>query len=244
MFGDGSLSRTEGSILITITGNKVDDENYLLGHVRPLFLKVFDIELTSRYRPDENTMDLYRHSKRIASTLHSWGMPLGLKKLESLTPKTEVAAIPFIKGIFDTDGSVYRKYGPYAQIQFKTVSKSLMRFVRDHLEALGFHPTRLRPDETKFRFSLSRQSEVDAFFRIVSPMNPKHLRRLKRIRRPELPAANGQTPSHARFYSENFPLVDLVGSGQELMAGPVRGRSLARDDTEHGNRCKNVVGSA
>ena len=184
MFGDGCLSRTDRSVQITITGNKIDDENYLLGHVRPLFLKVFDLELTSRYRHGENTMDLYRHSKKIASFLHSWGMPFGLKKLEDLRPKLEVAPDAFIRGVFDTDGSVYRKYGPYAQVQFKMVSKTLMNFIREHLLTLNFHPTHIRPDETKHRFLLSRQNEVDTFFTIVSPKNPKHLERLRRIRHP------------------------------------------------------------
>src|SRR3989442_14668894 len=116
LFGDGCLSRTERSVLITITGNKVDDEKYLLGHIRSLFLKVFDLELTSRYRHDENTMDLYRHSKKIASVLHSWGMPFGLKKLEDLIPKTEAIPRGVIRVVFDTDGAGYRKYSPYAQI--------------------------------------------------------------------------------------------------------------------------------
>jgi intein/homing endonuclease len=186
LFGDGCLSRTERSVLITITGNKVDDENYLLGRVRTLFLKVFDLELTSRYRRGENTMDLYRHSKKVASILHSWGMPFGLKKLEALRPYQEVIPSAFIRGMFDTDGSVYRKYGPYAQIQFKAVSSSLMSFIRELLVELGFHPTRLRPDESKYRFSLCRQNEVDKFFRLLSPANPKHLQRLERIRHPDL----------------------------------------------------------
>lgn len=186
MFGDGSLSRTERSVQIAITGNKIDDKNYLLGHVRSLFLKVFDLELTSRYRHGENTMDLYRHFKRVAFTLHSWGMPFGLKKLEDLRPKLEVIPKAFIRGVFDTDGSVYRKYGPYAQIQFKMVSKKLMSFIREHLVALRFHPTRIRPDETKHRFLLCRQMEVDTFFSMVSPKNPKHLERLRRIRHPDL----------------------------------------------------------
>ena len=82
-------------------------------------------------------MDLYRHSKKVASILHSWGMPIGLKKLEPLRPKVEVVAKAFIRGVFDTDGSVYREYGPYAQIQFKTVSHSLMSFIREHLIARG-----------------------------------------------------------------------------------------------------------
>src|SRR5437879_6237124 len=114
MFGDGSLSRIERSIQLAITGNRFDDEIYLLKHVRPLFLDVFGLELTSRYRHGENTMDLYRYSKQVALTLNSWGMPIGLKKLENLTPKLVVEARAFIRGLFDTDGSVYRKYGPYA----------------------------------------------------------------------------------------------------------------------------------
>ena len=90
VFGDGSLSRTERSVQIAITGNKFDDEIYLLRHVRPLFHGVFGLELTSRYRRGENTMDLYRYSKEVALTLQSWGMPIGLKKLENLIPKLAV----------------------------------------------------------------------------------------------------------------------------------------------------------
>src|SRR2546428_344185 len=53
LMADGSLSRTESSVQIAITGNKIDDEHYLLGRVRTLFLRVFDLELTSRYRQNE-----------------------------------------------------------------------------------------------------------------------------------------------------------------------------------------------
>src|SRR3989442_5829779 len=122
MFGDGSLSRSERSVQIVIPGNKVVDENYLLGHVRSLFLKVFDLELTSRYRHGENAMDLYRHSKKVACILHSWGMPFGLKKLEDLRPKIEVIPSGFIRGEFERDGSVYGKNGPYSQSQFRAAS--------------------------------------------------------------------------------------------------------------------------
>src|SRR5438309_9947655 len=157
MFGDGSLSRSERSVQIVITGNKIDDENYLLGHVRSLFLKVFDLELTSRYRQGENTMDLYRHSKEVASILHSWGMPFGRKKLSRLTPDVALDEVSFVRGLFDTDGCVYRKYGPYRQIQFKSASSSLLGYMKECLMKLSFHPTAVTTDDTKFRFYLSRQ---------------------------------------------------------------------------------------
>ena len=194
MFGDGCLSRTEHSIQIAVTGNKVDDEDYFLNRVRPLFWDVFNLGLTVRYRQDENTMDLYRHSMRVALTLHSWGMPFGQKKLSDLTPKLDVVPSAFIRGVFDTDGSVYRKYGPYAQVQFKTVSRTLLCFIKEQLTILGFHPTNIRPDETKHRLLLSRQSEVDAFFRELLSQNTKHQKRFQRIRR-EAPTSNGQPPS-------------------------------------------------
>jgi hypothetical protein len=41
-------------------------------------------------------------------------MPYSLKKLEDLRPKLEVIPNAFIRGVFYTDGSVYRRYGPYA----------------------------------------------------------------------------------------------------------------------------------
>jgi len=52
-----------------------------------------------------------------------------------------------VRGLFDTDGSVYRKYGKYKQIQFKGSSKTLMEYTLDALIGLGFCPTALRQDE-------------------------------------------------------------------------------------------------
>lgn len=180
------MSRTERSVQIAITGNKVDDEIYLLNHVRPLFQNIFGLELTSRYRHGENTMDLYRYSKEVALTLHSWGMPIGRKKLARLTPATPLEEVSFVRGLFDTDGCAYCKYGPYMQIQFKLANHDLLTYVKECLERLGFHPTSIRSDDTKFRFFLSRQTEVNRFFKVVEPRNPKHHKRFRSASRPQL----------------------------------------------------------
>jgi len=182
MFGDGAMSKVGGSIQIAITGNKLDDKEYLLGHVRPLFAKVFGTDLKARYRKAENTMDLYVYSKKVASRFQELGMPIGLKNIDELRPKTELNEKAFVRGLFDTDGCVYRKYGRYMQIQFKNASASLMEYVRESIDRMGFHPTLIQQDETRYKFYLCRQKEVDVFFKMIAPANVKHLRRFRKIR--------------------------------------------------------------
>src|SRR2546427_10564177 len=54
----------------------------------------------------------------------------------------------------------------------------------------------------------------------------------------------GQSSPLLSFIARICPWPIWWGTGQELMAGPKRGRSLARDDTEPGDRSKNLVSSA
>src|SRR6267143_2343985 len=179
LYGDGSVSKNHGSFRIAVTGHKFDDSEYLIGRVRPMFKELFQTSLKVLLVKDENTIILYAYSKQVALTLHEWGMPLGRKKLSQLTPAVALDEISFVRGLFDTDGCVYRKYGPYRQIQFKFASTSLVVYLRECLARLGFHPTSIASDDTKFRFYLSRQGEVDHFFRVVKPKNPKHLKRFR-----------------------------------------------------------------
>ncbi len=179
LFGDGCLSKNRASVQIAIAGHKDDDREYLIGHVQPMFEQLFGVPLKVLFLNDQNTMILYKYSKRVAETLQQWGMPLGRKKLSNLIPSDALDEVSFVRGLFDTDGCVYRKYGVYVQIQFKFVSLSLLGYLRECLVRLGLHPTSITKDDTKVRFFLSRQAEVDRFFRVVEPKNPKHLRRFQ-----------------------------------------------------------------
>jgi hypothetical protein len=179
MFGDGSMSKVGGSIQVTVTGHKVEDKEYLIKHVCGLFSEVFLVKMKTRYRPYENTMDAYVYSKKIALTLGSWGMPLGLKNAGKLQPAVQLSEKEFVRGLFDTDGCIYRKSGKYKQIQFKGSSQTLMEYVSIALKKLGFHPSKIGKDDTKYRFYLCRQNEVNLFFRTIAPANKKHLKRFK-----------------------------------------------------------------
>ncbi len=211
------MSKSHSSVQITITGHKFDDSEYMIGRVRPMFEELFQTSLKVLLVKDENTMILYAYSKRVALILHKWGMPFGRKKLYHLTPALALDEVSFIRGLFDTDGCVYRKYGPYIQIQFKFASLSLLAYTRKTLSKLGLHPTSITSDDTKFRFFLSRQAEVDRFFRVVKPKNRKHLRRFqdaprKQSYRPYAYRAGIPRRSEStKPYSNNFVETRSVG---------------------------------
>lgn len=206
LFGDGSLSKNRGSVQITIAGHKFDDREYLIARVRPMFAQLFSKSLTVRDVKDENTMVLYAYSKRVALTLHEWGMPFGRKKLSSLTPATALEEVSFVRGLFDTDGCVYRKYGPYMQIQFKSANRDLLTYVKECLVKLGFHPTSIKSDDTKFRFFLSRQIEIDRFFHVIEPRNTKHLKRFQ----------NASRKQSFRSYTHRSEVLTKSGTDQTL----------------------------
>jgi len=181
MFGDGSLSKVGGSIQLTITGHKVEDKEYLLTHVCPLLEQEFSIKLRVRHRPCEQTMDVYIYSKEVAMVLASWGMPLGLKNAGTLQPAVELSKKEFVRGLFDTDGCIYRKYNNYKQVQFKGSSLTLIQYANEALRNLGFRPSKITNDDTRYKFYLSRQNEVNLFFKSIAPANNKHLNRYKAI---------------------------------------------------------------
>ena len=181
MFGDGSLRPTHSSLKIEVSGHKIDDRDYLLNHVAPLFNRAFKLDMKPYYRRRENAMVIYAYSKRVGLLLHEWGMPIGSKMRAVLLPRVQVEEVPFIRGLFDTDGCIYRKYGPYAQLQFKSSSPELMEYVRKLLARLGFRPTMVIKDETRFKFYICRQREIARFMHLIRPANIKHLRRYEAI---------------------------------------------------------------
>ena len=75
------MSKSHGSVQITITGHKFDDSEYMIRRVRPMFEEIFQTSLKVLLVKDENTMILYAYSKRVALILHEWGMPFWPKEI-------------------------------------------------------------------------------------------------------------------------------------------------------------------
>lgn len=113
--GDGYLRRTSsGGYELDISGN-VDEKEYYDNHVVPLFERTFGINIKPRFFPYRNTYGFVISKKEVCECIHALGFPYGKKTLTVAVPKAILSSknieiiYRFIRGAFDTDGSIYFK---------------------------------------------------------------------------------------------------------------------------------------
>ena len=82
----------------------------------------------------------------------------------------------FLRGFFDTDGSIYKlRYG--IQISFKNYSHPLLKSLQKMLSGLGYKPSRI----SSHSVYLTRISDVARFFEDIKPANMKHIKRFDKF---------------------------------------------------------------
>ena len=190
MLGDGCLYLDRRLKFHTVICFNKKETQYL-NYVKILFESYFNPYKFS-IQELENEFLLRNISKFIGKFLVSNGLKHGNK----IKNKVEIPegvfsnrefVVSLVKGIFDTDGSIYRKYANYAQICFKFAGYPLIASVRESLMVLGYNPTKIIKGNSSiggidWKFYLSRQEEVNRFFLEIKPANDKHLKRFKNIR--------------------------------------------------------------
>ena len=84
----------------------------------------------------------------------------------------------FLRGFFDTDGSVYKlRYG--IQISFSNKSMPLLLSLQKMLRTLGYSPSAI----SGYNLYLTKRLDVQRFFAEIKPANSKHIRRYHEIMR-------------------------------------------------------------
>lgn len=184
LMGDGCLCKfynrkeQREKYLIEITGHLRELRYYEIV-IRPLFEKLFSARGYLHSRSGQNTLVFVIKSKRIYKFFKSVGMPEGVKNKSEkfVIPEWVIANPEFIKacirGLTDTDGTVFKSHGRWVNIQYKFASESLTRSLHSALVKIGYHPTRIReklqfnPESRKtnicWEFYLSRRNEIDKF---------------------------------------------------------------------------------
>ena len=82
----------------------------------------------------------------------------------------------FVRGFFDTDGSVYKlKFG--RQISFTNHSAPLLLTLQGILKKLGYCVSEI----SSYRCYITKRADVERFFREIAPANPKHSSRYEKF---------------------------------------------------------------
>lgn len=181
MLGDGNSWMRTGYYYVRISGNSEDEREYLLYHVKTLFLRVFKIQLGVYVHKTAKELTLTKGSKDLVYTLKYWGFPPGNKKRNNVgipswifERKEYIEAC--VRGLIDTDGSVCpitsREY-PY--IWFSSSIPNLRKTFALAMETLGFKLAKWTGKGTP-QTHIAKKSALERYFKEIGFNNPKHKR--------------------------------------------------------------------
>lgn len=170
LLGDGHLTSTQ----VTVTlGNK---ENDYVRYVAGLMEKLYGISpkiITSK----KGYKVVYLGSTVLVRYFKKMGLAHNKVKAQVNIPKWIFQKKDFmkqvVKGLFDTDGSVYKlKYG--IQLSFTNRSMPLLTSYKKILRKLGFSPSQI----SDYRVYITKQEDIKKFTDEIGFSNFKHKERL------------------------------------------------------------------
>lgn len=169
MLGDGHISRFQA--LVTL-GTK---EYAYVQYVAALMQNLFGVEARIATRRN-NYRDVYIGSVSITEMLKADGLMSNKVAAQVDVPawifETPTRMRSFLRGFFDTDGSIYRlRFG--RQISFTNHSAPILHSLRRMLCELEYKPSKVSGP----RLYLTRRDDIDRFFREIRPANAKHVAR-------------------------------------------------------------------
>lgn len=173
MLGDGHLSHYQ--FIITL-GTK---ELAYAEHVVKLVQKVFGAKPKIGFRKT-GAKDVYLGSVALAAWFKKEGLVYNKVLSQVAVPKwifdKKEYMQCFLRGFFDTDGSVYKLHFG-SQISFTNKSLPLLRATHRILALLDYKLSSI----SGYKIYLTRQKSIRRFFAEIKPNNPKHLARFRNL---------------------------------------------------------------
>ncbi|PIQ06330.1 MAG: hypothetical protein COW72_02080 [Candidatus Nealsonbacteria bacterium CG18_big_fil_WC_8_21_14_2_50_37_10] len=176
VLGDGHLSL--GQVWIYINNNT--DRNYN-PYVKELIKSLFSVKPGVSYRKDQDMMNLFLSSVDLLKFLRKRGLFASNKVRDQVDVPSWIFTKDsykksFLRGFFDTDGSVYKlRFG--VQMGFCNRSIPLLRSTRKILLDLEYHPSNV----SIYKVYLTRKPDLYRYAKEIGFGNPKHLERAKNL---------------------------------------------------------------
>lgn len=171
MFGDGNLTHFQVQVCL---GNK---ELEYAEYVQKLLTKIFKTNARIAVR-STGYRDIYFGSTIVTTWLKKEGLVFNKVKSQVDVPEwifsKKEYMTRFLRGFFDTDGSVYKlRFG--IQVSLTNHSFPILLSLHTMFCALGYSPSEI----STYRIYLTRVKDVKRFFREIKPKNQKHTRRFE-----------------------------------------------------------------
>ena len=195
--GDGSMNYYSGKGFYQLRGHIEDDRSHYISRIKPLYKKLFGIDINLRKMPSTRVYGFQIWSSELVDYKHEiLGLPLG-KKLDFEIPfifRNDANLLrAFFRGFFDTDGCLYleKKNGKlYPRIEIRSISKSFIFQSVKLLKKLGFRVT-MRYEKSKranrldtYQLTIRGVEMTKKWFDEIAPQNSKHIEKYKKINEP------------------------------------------------------------
>lgn len=192
MLGDGNFyEQPKKSIYqIRIFGHAKDDYPYLTQYVFRLFQKLFCITPSIYFKDTKQVLVLSKQSKNLCFTLKKLGLKSGKKTVNgasfpSWIFENENYLKACIRGLIDTDGSVYPKTKKHKtpSIWFCSASPLIRRDFAKALKILGYRISKWteRKNTLCQSCSIGNSEDVIRYYKEIGFSNSKHENRFKKF---------------------------------------------------------------
>ena len=195
LMGDGCLSLYYSNFdkrkrFCTLFTGHTHDEPYYRNKLQPILLNVFKTKGYIQFRKKSNAVLFLSLKKDVFNYFKNSNFPIGKKKYLKI-PKNILInnnfSLSCIRGIFDTDGSIYRRYSKpyknhsktykYQVIQFKMNSEKTIKQVKTILTKNNINTNKIIKDKNSFVLRITEQQSIKDFFNIIKPNNDYHTER-------------------------------------------------------------------
>lgn len=173
--GDGHISAVNGEI--SISGHQNLDKEYLSQYWFNKLQRLFSLQPKTSRSKISKVMKLYMYSKELQYFLiKEFCLPQGKKKHKLHIPRNiwenKHFLKAYIRGLFDTDGSVYLRRNKDIVVSIISRDVSFLEEVRQALEKLEYFAS-----VSGKNLYIYRKKDVKKFFKEIKPANEKHQKR-------------------------------------------------------------------
>lgn len=189
LMGDGWIQSNESNLFIA--GNPKEDKFYYDNHLVPLINKELNLNIKARLFPYWRVYGISIHRKSIIKIFLNVGIPKGRKarivRIPSVFKKSKNLFLPLLRGIFDTDGSIYFMRGNpkndfhiRPRLRITSVSKKLIEDIKTlsrSIEIKHSNPKALKWGKNpnpSYIFEINRVESISRWFKLIGTKNPVH----------------------------------------------------------------------